>query len=103
MIYSCLAFLLRSHFFHRQLIRLSKKCCNFAAATMVYTGLPAPQSGHYTIHFRTEDILSGISGPTNDSNSKYASSHINDLQGRRLMQKPTKGVYIQDGKKVVVR
>ncbi len=68
-----------------------------------YTGLPAPQSGHYTIHFRTEDILSGISGPTNDSNSKYASSHINDLQGRRLTKKPTKGVYIQDGKKVVVR
>ncbi len=26
-----------------------------------------------------------------------------DLQGRRLMQKPTKGVYIQDGKKVVVK
>ena len=26
-----------------------------------------------------------------------------DLQGRRLTQKPTKGVYIQDGKKVVVK
>lgn len=28
---------------------------------------------------------------------------IFDLQGRRLMQKPAKGVYIQDGKKVVVK
>ena len=26
-----------------------------------------------------------------------------DLLGRRLMQKPTKGVYIQDGKKIVVK
>ena len=26
-----------------------------------------------------------------------------DLQGRQLAQKPTKGVYIQDGKKVVVK
>jgi hypothetical protein len=26
-----------------------------------------------------------------------------DLQGRRLMQKPAKGVYIQDGKKVMVK
>ena len=31
------------------------------------------------------------------------SSAIFDLQGRRLMQKPAKGVYIQDGKKVVVK
>jgi hypothetical protein len=30
-------------------------------------------------------------------------NHIYDLQGRRLTQKPTKGVYIQDGKKVVVK
>ena len=42
-------------------------------------------------------------GMTWNSNSIYASSHINDLQGRRLTQKPTKGVYIQDGKKVVVK
>ena len=26
-----------------------------------------------------------------------------DLQGRRLTQKPAKGVYIQDGKKVMVK
>ena len=31
------------------------------------------------------------------------STPIFDLQGRRLMQKPAKGMYIQDGKKVVVK
>ena len=30
-------------------------------------------------------------------------NHIYDLQGRRLIQKPTKGVYILDGKKVVMK
>ena len=29
--------------------------------------------------------------------------HLYDLQGRRLTQKPAKGIYIQDGKKVVVK
>jgi len=29
--------------------------------------------------------------------------HLYDLQGRRLTQKPAKGMYIQDGKKVVVK
>jgi len=28
---------------------------------------------------------------------------IYDLQGRHLTQKPAKGIYIQDGKKVVVK
>ena len=31
------------------------------------------------------------------------STPIFDLQGRRLTQKPAKGMYIQDGKKVVVK
>ena len=40
----------------------------------------------------------------NDSPQPYeSSSAIFDLQGRRLTQKPAKGVYIQDGKKVVVK
>ena len=40
----------------------------------------------------------------NDDPQPYElSSAIFDLQGRRLMQKPAKGIYIQDGKKVVVK
>ena len=36
-----------------------------------------------------------------DNSSK--SSHLYDLQGRRLSTQPTKGVYIQNGKKVVIK
>ena len=36
-------------------------------------------------------------------NEEIRNNHIYDLQGRRLTQKPTKGVYILDGKKVVVK
>ena len=35
-----------------------------------------------------------------DNSSK--SSHLYDLQGRRLTDKPTKGIYIQNGRKYVV-
>ena len=37
------------------------------------------------------------------SDSSLQSSQIFDLHGHRLAQKPTKGVYIQDGKKVAVK
>lgn len=68
-----------------------------------YTGLPAPQSGHYTIHFNIEDRPSCITDPVNATGNNLTKSSVYDLQGRRLMQKPKKGMYIQDGKKVVVK
>ena len=49
---------------------------------------------------RTATGLESISYLPRNSKS---SSALYDLQGRRLMQKPTKGVYIQDGKKVAVK
>ncbi len=48
------------------------------------------------------DISDGISAPQNAS--KITSSFPYDLQGRRLDSQPTnKGIYIQNGKKVVVK
>ena len=45
---------------------------------------------------------SGIIGQPQMSN-KGISSNIYDIQGRRLMEQPRKGVYIRDGRKVVVK
>jgi hypothetical protein len=39
----------------------------------------------------------------NNEEKNNEASAVYDLQGRRLAQKPTKGVYIQDGKKVIVK
>ena len=69
--------------------------------------------GHYTVTVENslesftgefETQTTGISNalrPMKDEGIR--NNHIYDLQGRRLTQKPTKGVYIQDGKKVVVK
>ena len=51
-----------------------------------------------------EAQTTGISDALRPMKSKaIINNHIYDLQGRRLTQKPTKGVYILDGKKVVVK
>ena len=52
------------------------------------------------ILYRHEDFVTSVNSVRASVNP---ASGIFDLQGRRLTQKPTKGVYIQDGKKVVVR
>ena len=69
--------------------------------------------GHYTVTVENslesfigefETQTTGISNalrPMKDEGIR--NNHIYDLQGRRLTQKPTKGVYIQDGKKVIVK
>ena len=57
-----------------------------------YKGLVLPLSSF--------DDTQGISN-TNLSSGVQADSY--DLQGRRLTGKPTKGVYIQNGEKRVVR
>jgi len=61
--------------------------------------------------FRSEDINewiynvhSGIKDTEIDEGKKKGIDNIlYDLQGRRLTQKPTKGVYIQDGRKRIVK
>ena len=69
--------------------------------------------GHYTVTVENslesftgefETQTTGISNalrPMKDEGIR--NNHIYDLQGRRLTQKPTKGVYILDGKKRVVK
>ena len=69
--------------------------------------------GHYTVTVENslesftgefEAQTTGISNalrPMKDEGIR--NNHIYDLQGRRLTQKPTKGVYILDGKKVIVK
>ena len=64
-----------------------------------YTGLPAPQSGKYTMHFRQDERPTGVTLPT----IRPKESPIFDLQGRQLKSAPQKGIYIQNGKKVLVK
>lgn len=52
------------------------------------------------ILYRHEDYVTSVNSVRTSVNP---ASGIFDLQGRRLTQKPTKGMYIQNGKKVVVR
>ena len=49
------------------------------------------------------DLQMTTSVPTPLRTDGITSSAFYDLQGRRLTDKPTKGVYIQNGKKVVIK
>ncbi len=65
-----------------------------------FAGLPVPQSGKYTIHIGNDEYTSGINqvnAPVPTENTMY------DLQGRKLMSKPAKGLYIQQRKKILSR
>ena len=48
-------------------------------------------------------LSSSMTGIYIVTSSSETQPTLHDLQGRRLTQKPAKGVYIQNGKKVVVR
>ena len=59
-------------------------------------------------YWMPEPIKCVFNGETTEVTITTIKNHVNaesvfDLQGRRLAQKPTKGVYIQNGKKVIVR
>jgi hypothetical protein len=58
---------------------------------MLYTG------EHYNIVDKT---YLGISDPMT---KESAFTQLFDLQGRRLIQKPERGLYIQDGRKFVIK
>ena len=51
----------------------------------------------------TIDAIDDAPRLMNNEEKNNEASAVYDLQGRRLTQKPTKGVYIQDGKKVAVK
>lgn len=59
--------------------------------------LPLFISDFYLLNDGTSTSISGISMPRRQSEAIY------DLQGRRINGKPTRGIYIKDRRKVVVR
>ena len=50
-----------------------------------------------------ENIVEGLPEGILSTSMPETSSALYDLSGRRLQQKPQKGIYIQDGKKVLVK
>ena len=73
-----------------------------------YTGDPSVEEESYTT-FKKEDPffdgeVNGIDRVLDDTpSSKPSDSAIYDLTGRRLNGKPTKGMYIQGGKKYIIK
>ena len=65
-----------------------------------FQGLPAPASGKYTIHIGEEEYSTGVDNVRMTSLSKGG---IYDLQGRKLLSQPSKGLYISDGQKIYAR
>lgn len=58
--------------------------------------------GHYVVKNVTQDYSTGISMP--EATPGQQSPYWYDLQGRRMSQRPTQpGVYIHEGKKIVIR
>ena len=51
----------------------------------------------------SEMITEGTSGVNSATATQPQASFIYDLQGRRLKEQPRKGLYIQNGRKVVVK
>ena len=52
---------------------------------------------------RHEGLRDNADVPYSPSTIHHPQPALYDLQGRRMMDKPRKGVYIQDGRKVVVK
>ena len=64
-----------------------------------FKGLPAPVSGKYTVHLGNNSYTTGITGVSKDSQQKNNSY---DLQGRAV-NSPTNGIYINNGRKAIVK
>ena len=64
-----------------------------------FKGLPAPISGKYTVHLGNSSYTTGITGINKDSQQKNNSY---DLQGR-VVNSPTNGIYINNGRKAIVK
>lgn len=62
-----------------------------------FKNVPVPASGKYTVHIGNSSYETGIGSI--GASSKPADG-LYDLQGRRLLTQPEKGVYIKDGRKV---
>lgn len=66
-----------------------------------FYGLPEPESGQYSIHSGEARRITGICGI--HFASRPIEEGLHDLQGRRLLAQPSKGIYIMDGKKVFAK
>ena len=66
-------------------------------------GLPAPQSGQYTINYDKREPSNETVIANTTADNSWSTPPLYDLQGRKLQQKPSKGMYIQGGKKVLVK
>ena len=67
------------------------------------TGLPAPKSGQYKIHYYDTKPSDETVIANTTADSSWSTTSIYDLQGRQLQQKPSKGMYLQGGKKIFIQ
>lgn len=67
---------------------------------ITFQGLPAPASGCYNIHIGGDNYTTGISHTGTPVQAKGA---FYNLQGQRLWQKPKKGMFIKDGRKILIK
>ncbi|MBQ5742319.1 MAG: hypothetical protein IIV53_10810 [Bacteroidaceae bacterium] len=67
---------------------------------ITFQGLPAPASGCYNIHIGGDNYTTGISHTGTPVQAKGA---FYNLQGQRLWQKPKKGMFIKDGRKIFIK
>ena len=72
----------------------------FSRDVVTFQGLPVPASGKYTIHIGEEEYSTGVDNVRMSSLSK---GEIYDLQGRKLLSQPSKGLYISDGQKIYAK
>ena len=64
---------------------------------VIFNELPTPESGKYVVHIDGSKYTTSI---RNIGTTLRPTGFFYDLQGRRLLSKPTKGIYIQNGQKV---
>ena len=64
---------------------------------ITFNELPTPASGKYVVHIDDNKYTTGI---RSIGTTLQPTGCFYDLQGRRLLSKPAKGLYIRDGQKV---
>ena len=68
-----------------------------------FKGLPAPVSGKYTVHLGNSSYTTGTTtGITDISKVSQQKHNSYDLQGRAI-NSPTNGIYINNGRKAIVK
>ena len=71
---------------------------------ITFNGLPEPESGKYTIILGDNVYTTGVSSISSVRTDSQKRGYTYDLQGRRVDSKnAVQGIYIKDGKKVIVK